>query len=180
MPVIQIKCDPAMFDGREYLDVTLPEAPAAPAKKKLVFKRPPSPKMPTTLGEEVEQLLVEWYAAAGRPMPADEIGIGARIDAEEAVRATKEAAEAQAAAAAAPEPMPEYGTPAFWAWARKRKAEKDAERAAAGLPPLPSKKEKEAAAAKAREEREAKKKEKEAAAAAKAAAKAAKAAAKKN
>lgn len=104
-----------------------------------------------TLGEEVEQAVLEWYGRRGQTVPADEVGIGAKVDQWER-EAEKEREKARAAAEAAEEAAPsgekpEFGTPAFWAWARKRKAEKDAERAAKGLPPLPTKREKEAAKA---------------------------------
>ncbi len=134
-----IRCDPAAFNGATEFPVTMP-------KKRLKLKQPAGPRVPATLGEEVDLLLKEWYAARGEPVPAEEIGVGALIDAAEAERAREESAAVaagEAAAEAAPAgEKPEYGTPAFWAWARKRRAEKNAERAAKGLPPLPTAKEK--------------------------------------
>lgn len=166
-------------------------------KKQVPWERPAHWKIPVTLGEEVEQAMAEWYGCRGLTMPAEEVGIGARIDAEEKARHDAEEAEYFGALKAQEDApagaKPEFGTPEFWAWARKRKKEKDAEREAQGLPPLPSKKEAEAAkVAKAAEklaekekkaaekaEKEAAKAAKEAEKASKAAAKAAKAAAKK-
>jgi hypothetical protein len=133
-----------------------------------IFKEPDQPwerpshwKIPATLGEEVEQALAEWYGRRGLPVPPEEIGIGARIDAEESalqqqqLNSIEETQKNQDASPAGEKP--EFGTPEFWAWARKRKKEKDAERAKQGLPPLPTKKEKEAEKAKKVAEREAKK-----------------------
>lgn len=117
----------------------------------VAWERPAEWGIPMTLGEEVEQAVLEWYGRRGQTVPADEVGIGAKIDRWEreadaaAEKAAEKAREAEEAAPAGEKP--EFGTPAFWAWARKRKAEKDAERAAKGLPPLPTKREKEAAAA---------------------------------
>lgn len=113
----------------------------------MAWERPAEWGIPMTLGEEVEQALLEWYGRRGQTVPADEVGIGVKIDqwereAETAAEKARAAAEAAEEAAPAGE-KPEFGTPAFWAWARKRKAEKDAERAAKGLPPLPTKREKE-------------------------------------
>ena len=139
-----IKCDPAMFNGATEYPVTMP-------KKRLRLKQPAVPRAPATLGDEVDLLVKEWYAALGQPVPAEEVGVGALIDAADAARAREESAAVaagEAAAEAAPAgEKPEYGTPEFWVWARKRRAEKNAERAAKGLPPLPTAKEKAAAAA---------------------------------
>lgn len=113
-----------------------------------VWEKPSHWKIPVTLGEEVDQALAEWYGSRGQPIPEDEIGIGAKIDAAELefrqqemkgiIEYEKKKEESPAGE------KPEFGTPEFWAWARKRKKEKDAERAAKGLAPLPTKKEKEA------------------------------------
>jgi hypothetical protein len=113
-----------------------------------VWEKPSHWKIPVTLGEEVDQALAEWYGSRGQPIPEDEIGIGAKIDAAELefrqqemkgiIEYEKKKEEAPAGE------KPEFGTPEFWAWARKRKKEKDEERAAKGLAPLPTKKEKEA------------------------------------
>jgi hypothetical protein len=142
------------------------------------WERPSHWKIPVTLGEEVEQAMAEWYGCRGLPLPKEDVGIGARIDAEQRAIFEKEWKEydeilkKQEDAPAGEKP--EFGTPEFWAWARKRKKEKDAERAEQGLPPIPTKKEKEAAkVAKAAE-----KAEKEAEKAKKAAEKEAKKAAK--
>lgn len=106
--------------------------------------------IPVTLGQEVDAALAEWYGYRGLPVPPDEVGLGAKIDAEERERFRAEIGNYEkglAAAEAAPAgAKPEFGTPEFWAWARKRKKEKDAERAAKGLPPLPTKTKKAAAA----------------------------------
>lgn len=140
------------------------------------WQRPSNWKIPLTLGEEVEQLLAEWYGSRDLPNPSENIGIGARIDAEEQERFQREMKEYDEALKKQEESpageKPEFGTPEFWAWARKRKKEKDAERAAKGLAPLPSKKEKEAEKAKKAAEKAAKVAEKEAKASEKAAKKA--------
>ncbi len=121
--------------------------------KKAVVGAPQQPqRIPTTLGEEVDAALAEWYGTRGLPVPPEEVGLGAIIDAEEREKFRKElegavVAAAAAASATAAGPKPEFGTPEFWAWARKRKLEKDAERAAKGLPPEPTKAEKAAAKA---------------------------------
>lgn len=148
-------------------------------KKQVQWERPAHWKLPETLGEEVEQAMAEWYGCRGLEMPAEEVGIAARIDAEESARHKAEWDEyfgLQKAQEDAPAgEKPPFGTPEFWAWASKRKKEKEAERAAQGLPPLPSKKEKEAAKVAKAAEKVAKASEKAAIAEAKAAEKAIKA-----
>ncbi len=136
--------------------------------------------IPKTVGDEVEWLVTQWYASLGQPIPAEEVGIGAKIDAMERARfdtefqvvrdTPKEVFEEDV--------KPEFGTPAFWAWTYRQKAKKNAERAAQGLPPLPTKKEAEAAKAQKAKERAAAKAEKEAEKAKKAEEKEAKKAAK--
>lgn len=109
--------------------------------------------IPITLGDEVQAALEEWYRARGEPLPAEYVGFGATVDAEERARdkALIDALyppEPAPGAPAAPKPLgpkPEFGTPEFWRWTALRRKQIDAERAAAGLPPLPTKKEKEAA-----------------------------------
>lgn len=109
--------------------------------------------IPITLGDEVQAALEEWYRARGEPLPAEYVGFGATVDAEERARdkALIDALyppEPAPGAPAAPKPLgpkPEFGTPEFWRWTAARRKQIDAERAAAGLPPLPTKKEKEAA-----------------------------------
>ena len=133
---------------------------------------PPAQPMPTplTLGEEVEQALEEWYGSRGLPIPLEEVGIRAKIDAAEAARFAEEARIARVIAGEEPEiPLgpggvetlegkaarlralvgikPEFGSDAFWAWARRKKAADNAELEAKGLPPLPTAAEKKAAAA---------------------------------
>jgi hypothetical protein len=126
--------------------------------------------VPTTLGEEVEQALEEWYGSRGLPIPLEEVGLAAKIDAAEAARFAEEARIARVIAGEEPEvPLgpggeetlegkaarlralvgakPEFGSDAFWAWARRKKAADNAELEAKGLPPLPTAKEKAAAAA---------------------------------
>jgi hypothetical protein len=136
--------------------------------------------VPKTVGDEVEWLVTQWYTSLHQPIPAEEVGIGAKIDAMERARfdtefqvvrdTPKEVFEEDV--------KPEFGTPAFWAWTYRQKAKKNAERAAQGLPPLPTKKEAEAAKAQKAKEREAAKAEKVAEAAKKLAEKEAKKAAK--
>lgn len=109
--------------------------------------------IPVTLGDEVQAALEEWYRIRGEPLPAEYVGFGATVDAEERSRdkALIDALyppEPAPGMPAAPKPLgpkPEFGTPEFWRWTAARRKEIDAERAAAGLPPLPTKKEKEAA-----------------------------------
>ena len=171
MSVIYIKCDPTVFGGLTEIPVTLPKRRA-----NIKHKNPygPVPKPAITLGEQVDEALKEWYSARGQEIPADEIGIGAVIDAAEAAEAKKMEAAWAKAEETLPSVVPEYGTPEFWDYHRKKKAAENARRAAEGLPPLPTKKEIEAEKAKKRAEREAKKAEKEKLLAAKKAAKAAK------
>lgn len=163
------------------------KTPAKPAESTpdVNWERPLTWKTPETLGEEVEQLIAEWYGCRGLEVPSEHDGIGAKIDeAEREYRRQEEqaVAEAEKAIEAAPAgDKPAFGTPEFWVWARKKKAEKNAERAEQGLPPLPTKKEKEAAkVAKAaeKESKAAEKAQKEAEKAAKKAEKEAKKAAK--
>ena len=109
--------------------------------------------IPVTLGAEVQAALEEWYRIRGEPLPAEYVGFGATVDADERARdkALIDALyppEPAPGMPAAPKPLgpkPEFGTPEFWRWTAARRKEIDAERAAAGLPPLPTKKEKEAA-----------------------------------
>lgn len=169
MPVIYFPCNPEVFDGMTQFPVTIPGK-----KANIKVKNPygPPPKYPTTLGEEVDEALKEWYGSRGLAVPADEVGIGAVIDAAEKAEETRiDLARAEET----PSVVPEYGTPEFWAYHRAKKAAENARRAAEGLPPLPTKKELEAEKAKKKAEREAKKAEKEKAAAEKAAAKVARA-----
>jgi hypothetical protein len=153
-----------------------------PPKLKVVrpAKVYPEDYVPKTIGDEVEWLVTQWYASNGQTIPADEVGIGAKVDAMERARFD---AEFQIVRETPKEVFeedvkPEFGTPAFWAWTWKQKAKKNAERAAQGLPPLPTKKEAEAAKAQKAKEREAAKAEKVAEAAKKLAEKEAKKAAK--
>ena len=109
--------------------------------------------IPITLGDEVQAALEEWYRIRGEPLPAEYVGFGATVDADERARdkALIDALyppEPAPGMPAAPKPLgpkPEFGTPEFWRWTAARRKQIDAERAAAGLPPLPTKKEKEAA-----------------------------------
>lgn len=109
--------------------------------------------IPVTLGDEVQAALEEWYRIRGEPLPAEYVGFGTTVDADERARdkALIDALyppEPAPGMPAAPKPLgpkPEFGTPEFWRWTAARRKEIDAERAAAGLPPLPTKKEKEAA-----------------------------------
>jgi hypothetical protein len=153
-----------------------------PPKLKVVrpAKVYPEDYVPKTVGDEVEWLVTQWYASIGQPIPADEVGIGAKLDALEREKFDKEFQIVRETPKEVFEEdvKPEFGTPAFWAWTWKQKAKKNAERAAQGLPPLPTKKEAEAAKAQKAKEREAAKAEKVAEAAKKLAEKEAKKAAK--
>jgi hypothetical protein len=158
MTTIYIKCDPEFFEGRTEIPVTLP-------KKKINMKRkmPVVPRVAITLGEQVDEALKEWYGARGQPVPADEIGIGVKIDAAEAAEAKRQEAAWAKEAEQLPAEAPAYGTPEFWAYHRAKKAAENKRREAEGLPPLPTKKELEAEKAKKKAEREAAKAAKEAA-----------------
>jgi hypothetical protein len=90
-------------------------------------------------------------------VPAEEVGIGAVIDAAEAAETGRLETAWAKAEEELPSVAPEYGTPDFWAYHRAKKAAENARRAAEGLPPLPTKKELEAEKAKRKAEREAKK-----------------------
>ena len=134
---IWVACDPETFEGTTKLRVTLYDT-VEPKVKPFI----PGPAW--TLGKEVDAALLEWYTARGEPVPPDEVGIGATID---AANATEEGAFMAAAAAAEdelPSVVPAFGTPEFWDYHRKKKALENKRRAAAGLPPLPTKKELEA------------------------------------
>jgi len=147
---IYLDCNPEFFEGKTQIPVTL-----YPQKINILkpFKYVASP----TIGQEVDELLKEWYETRGLTIPPEEVGIGAVIDEANA----KEEATFTAAAAKAEEELPSvapsYGTPEFWDYHRKKKALENKRRADAGLPPLPTKKELEAEKEKKRAEREAKK-----------------------
>jgi hypothetical protein len=168
--IIQIDCDPEIF-GTKTIPVTV--------YKKRIHIRPKSKPIKTmTFGDEVDELVKEWYAERGLPVPPEDL-VGSEIDAANAAQ-DKAYEEARAKAEEeVPSVVPEYGTPEFWAYHRAKKAAENKRREAEGLPPLPTKKELEAEKAKKKAEREAAKAAKEAAkalsAATKEAAKAAKA-----
>lgn len=63
-------------------------------------------KAATTLGEQAEEALREWYAAFGKSVPQDEVEICRRIDAVESKEFER--------LCAANKPKPVYGTPEFW------------------------------------------------------------------
>lgn len=147
---IYLDCDPEFFEGKTKFPVTL-----LPQKINILkpLKYTPTP----TIGQEVDELLKEWYTARGQPIPADEVGIGAVIDAANRAEEAKFTAAAERAEEELPSVAPSYGTPEFWDYHRKKKALENKRRADAGLPPLPTKKELEAEKEKKRAEREAKK-----------------------
>uniref|UniRef100_A0A6C0K0U5 Uncharacterized protein n=1 Tax=viral metagenome TaxID=1070528 RepID=A0A6C0K0U5_9ZZZZ len=80
--------------------------------------------IPATLGEEVEELVREWYSNRGLTVPPWEIQACRKIDKSVA----EEAAVAEATIAATP-PKPMYGTPEFWKdwWAKKKAKEASGE-----------------------------------------------------
>jgi hypothetical protein len=151
--VVYFPCNPETFDGMTAFPVTLP------AKKAMIRSKiyGSAPRFPASLGAEVDEALKEWYGARGLPVPAEEVGIGAVIDAAEAAETGRIEAAWAKAEEEMPSVVPEYGTPEFWAYHRAKKAAENARRAAEGLPPLPTKKELEAEKAKRKAEREAKK-----------------------
>jgi hypothetical protein len=154
MSIIKLACNPELFDGLTEVTMTLPKRRANIKYKNLYG---PIPDIPDTLGKEVDAALKEWYTARGQEVPADEIGIGAVIDAAEAAETARLEAAWASAEEVLPSVVPAYGTPEFWAYHRAKKAAENARRAAEGLPPLPTKKELEAAKAERKAAREAKK-----------------------
>lgn len=152
------------------------------------WQRPASWREPRTRGEEIDQLVMEWYARQGLPVSEDQL-IGKQLDEEDhrmwslflGLHNSDSAGgggggeERQQTPEEELGPRPEYGSKEFFIWWRKKTAMENAARAAQGLPPLPTKKEIEAEKAK---KAAAKAAEKAAAVAAKEAEKAAKAAAK--
>ena len=78
---------------------------------------------PATMGEEIWQLVQEWYATRGEPIPEEDRTECMRLLEEERVARDAPLPVATAAAAAAAAPAkPAYGTPEFWKahWAKKR------------------------------------------------------------
>jgi hypothetical protein len=164
--IVHYDCDPVAFDGKTKIAVTLPK------RRALIKPKGPVPYYPASIGAEVDDALKEWYAARGLPVPADEVGVGAAIDAANAAEAKEFLDAYRKGEEAMPSEVPAYGTPEFWDYHRKKKATENAKRAAEGLPPLPTKKELEAEKAKRKAEREAAREAKKAALEAKKAAKA--------
>jgi hypothetical protein len=155
-PIDPVPVAPVKSRKKKY--VLVRNAPVAPTDEEIVRA------IPVTLGDEVQAALEEWYRARGEALPAEYVGFGTQVDAEERARdkALMEALyppEPAPGAPAAPKPLgpkPEFGTPEFWRWTAARRKQIDAERAAEGLPPLPTKKEKEAAKQSRKAAREAK------------------------
>jgi hypothetical protein len=148
--VFEYDCDPTMFDGKTKFPVTFfaPKITIVPP-----FQYKPAP----TIGQEVDELIQEWYKARGQKIPDDEIGIGSKIDAATSAEEARITASYQKAEDELPSVAPSYGTPEFWEYHRKKKALENKRRADAGLPPLPTKKELEAEKEKRKAEREANK-----------------------
>ena len=73
----------------------------------------PAP-FPETQAEEVWQLVQEWYAGRGEPVP--------KQDHADCMKMLEEERVARVAPVALPAPKPAYGTPEFWKahWAKKR------------------------------------------------------------
>jgi len=137
--ILYFDCDPEVMCGASQIQVTLPN-------KKIHIRPAVKDAIPITLGSEVDAALKEWYGIRGLPVPPEELGIGAQIDAaNEAEGARLTELQAKWEKETISTQKPEFGTPAFWAWARAQRAQKNKERADAGLPPLPTAKEKEAA-----------------------------------
>lgn len=150
---IYLACNPEFFDGRTQIPVTL-------YPQKINILKPFKYTPPPTIGQEVDELLKEWYGTRGLSIPPEEVGIGAVIDAANAKEEATFAAGVARAEEELPSVAPSYGTPEFWDYHRKKKALENKRRADAGLPPLPTKKELEAEKEKKRAEREAKAKAK--------------------
>ena len=90
----------------------------------------PSKKVAITLGEEMEEMLTEWYGNLGKSVPPEELQICREADAIEHQEYLLRVAMEK------PAQIYEYGTPEFWKDHWKRKAEKVAARLAAGLSPV--------------------------------------------
>jgi len=90
----------------------------------------PSKKIAITLGEEMEEILTEWYGALGKSVPPEELQICREAD------ATEHKEYLLRVAMEKPAQIYEYGTPEFWKDFQKRKGEKVAARLAAGLSPV--------------------------------------------
>lgn len=140
-----------MFEGRTQIAI------AVPKKRLLIKPKGPVPYYPATIGAEVDDALKEWYGSRGLPVPADEVGIGAVIDAANAAEDKRFLDAFEKGEEEMPSVVPAFGTPEFWDYHRKKKAAENAKRVAEGLPPLPTKKELEAAKAERKAVREAKK-----------------------
>jgi hypothetical protein len=134
--IVWVACDPEVFGGATEIQFTL-EEPISPLE-------PITPGPPWTVGQEVDDALKVWYAALGKRVPPVERGIGAKIDAANAVEEAVFMAEVAAAEEELPSVVPPFGTPEFWDYYRKKKEVENKRRAAEGLPPLPTKKELEA------------------------------------
>jgi hypothetical protein len=134
--IVWVACDPALFDGATRFPITLYKVAQKP--------KPFIPGPVWTLGKEVDEALLEWYTVRGQPVPPDELGIGAVIDAANAAEEATFTAAVEKAEEELPSIVPPFGTPEFWDYHRKKKALENQRRAAAGLPPLPTKKELEA------------------------------------
>jgi hypothetical protein len=105
----------------------VPNIESAPLpKKKFVIKKKtvavaetePAPFLALTKGQEVEELIREWYTTRNLPIPPEEIQICRNIDIEEAA-AFKKFMEKPI------DIKPAYGTPEFWKdyWAKKKAKE---------------------------------------------------------
>ena len=149
--IVYIPCNPEFFDGKTQIAVAVPKARANIKLKGAM------PYFPASIGAEVDDALKEWYGSRGLAVPADEVGIGAVIDAANAAEDKAFLGAFQTGEEEMPSVVPPYGTPEFWDYHRKKKAAENAKRAAEGLPPLPTKKELDAAKAERKAEREAKK-----------------------
>jgi hypothetical protein len=123
MSIIKLACNPELFDGLTEVTMTLPKRRANIKYKNLYG---PIPDIPDTLGKEVDAALKEWYTARGQEVPADEIGIGAVIDAAEAAETARLEAAWASAEEVLPSVVPAYGTPEFWAYHRAKKAAENA------------------------------------------------------
>ena len=84
-------------------------------KKKTVDVAVAVPSLALTKGQEVEELVREWYTTRNLPIPPEEIQICRNIDIEEAA-AFKKFMEKPI------DIKPAYGTPEFWKdyWAKKK------------------------------------------------------------
>jgi len=93
-----LRCN--LENGQKFIRWTPNLEPQTPFAAEFRFTRA------TTLGEQAEEALREWYAASGKSVPQDEVEICRGIDAVESKEFER--------LCTANKPKPVYGTPEFW------------------------------------------------------------------